>query len=48
MKQSVDGFRDDRIAIALRGFGLLGVLAILVIVLAFNPALKAILVLAWA
>ena len=39
---------DDRIAAALRGFGPLGIGAILVISLAFTPALKAVLVLAWA
>jgi len=40
--------RDDRIARALRGFGPLGLLAMLVIVVAFNPAIKSLLVLAWA
>lgn len=40
--------QDDPTAQALRGFGPLGVLAMLVILLAFTPALKALLVLAWA
>ncbi|HEX5425346.1 MAG TPA: type II CAAX endopeptidase family protein [Candidatus Acidoferrales bacterium] len=39
---------DDRIAKALRGFGPLGLLAILVIVVVPTPALKSILVLVWA
>lgn len=39
---------DDRIARALRGFGPLGLLAMLVIAVAFHPALKAALVLLWA
>jgi CAAX protease family protein len=39
---------DDRLARALRGFGPLGLLAILVISVALHPALKAALVLLWA
>ena len=39
---------DDPVARALRGFGPLGLLAILVITVAFHPALKAALVLLWA
>jgi hypothetical protein len=50
--RSTDGRRlqphDDPTAQALRGFGPLGVVAMLVILLAFTPALKALLVLAWA
>jgi CAAX protease family protein len=40
--------RDDPLARALRDFGPVGILAMLVIIVAFTPAIKAILVLIWA